>query len=96
MAVHELWNVTVVLDIDGDLLPLFDAKQRTGRAAVVADRLNDLLRGNLDFDRSNAQRNARRIAGWSRKLFCHIIRTGFVSFQSMKNLRRRSGDRAIV
>ena len=49
MAVHELWNVTVVLDIDGDLLPLFDAKQRTGRAAVVADRMNDLLRGNLDF-----------------------------------------------
>src|SRR5215475_9770248 len=44
VPVHKLRNIGVVSDVDGDLLSFFDAKQRTGRAAVIADRLNDLVR----------------------------------------------------
>src|SRR5215475_8150379 len=44
MPVHKLRNIGVVSDVDGDLLSFFDAKQRTGRAAIIADSLNDLVR----------------------------------------------------
>src|SRR5262249_15895502 len=62
MPVDELGNVTVVADIDGDSLAFLHAQQRPRRAPVVTDRLNDLFRRHLDFDRTDTERNRRYVA----------------------------------
>jgi hypothetical protein len=60
---HELGNVCIIHNVDGDGLALAHPHERTGNLIVVADRADDNLWGQLNHCGRDSQGEIRRASG---------------------------------